>query len=389
MSTQSSAGEGKMKSPGKEKKRVRQHRKGFTLIELMVGSAVMMVIILGTLSLYVKSNRVSVDHQQFAELQHDVRSSMFFVMRDVRSTGVGLTDDVSGYFIEGVDGFGPSPESADSIKLAGNFDHPLKAKILKYQGGGGGGAATAFLYEMELENSPYGCPDFYENRVIFIWSATCPGCFAWRYLPANSVHGCESGAVHFNMQPGKALWNPPGGLVDSNCAADCYEDGFVTFGQIKHYWLDTTGNPGDYPSLNLTVNQDGYLGLPNTLYLTTFSDTGSLEHMALAQNVENLQFQYNRIDASGNFLGFTDWDASWTPDDISRIRQVRIWILGKTANPFVSVGKKAPSNLHLYRRPAVANSPVGSKDDKHRRFLLESTANIRNLSLNLYNTGSR
>jgi hypothetical protein len=74
---------------------------------------------------------------------------------------------------------------------------------------------------------------------------------------------------------------------------------------------------------------------------------------------------------------------------ISRIRQVKIWILGKTGDPFVSVSGTPPSNLHLYRRPAIANSPQGSQDDRHRRFLLESTANIRNLSLNIYNTGTR
>jgi len=141
--------------------------------------------------------------------------------------------------------------------------------------------------------------------------------------------------------------------------------------------------------LTLTVGEDGYLGIPNTLYLTTIAEDGSVMHMPLAQNIENLQFQYNMVDGSGNFLGFTEWDDSWTIDDRSRIRQVRIWVLGKTPDPFVSVSGDAPTNLHLYRRPAIANSPQATEDDKHRRFLLESTANIRNLSLNIYNTGTR
>ena len=370
-------------------RRIRKNRKGFTVIELLIGSVVMMVIILGTLSLYTKSNKISVDHQQFAEIQHDVRSSMFFISRDVRSAGVGLLQEISGYFLEGQDGFGPSPEGADSLKVVGNFEDPMSAKIEKYQGGGGGGSDTAFLYQLELRNAPYDCPDYYEERMVLVISTRCPGCFAYRFIPINSVFGCQQGAVHVNMQPGHSELNPPGGLVDSGCSADCYQDGILTFARIKLYWLDTTGNPGDYPSLNLVVGQKGYLGVPNTLYLTDSSETGVMEHRPFAQNIENLQFQYNRIDANGNFLGFTDWDTSWTPDDISRIRQVRIWILGKTARPFVSVGKKVPSNLHLYRRPAVANSPMGSQDDKHRRFLLESTANIRNMSLNIYNSGAR
>lgn len=367
----------------------RHEARGFTLVELLVGSVVMLVLILGTLSLYVQSNKMSVDQQQFAELQHDVRASMFFISRDIRSAGVGLTIDIAGYFLEGKDGFGPSPESSDSIIVMGNFDNPLNLRVRKYQGGGGGGAATVFLYEFELEHSPYECPEGYEDKDVIIISTTCPGCFAFRHIPQNSVHGCGEGAAHFNMQPGQSELNPPGGLVDTGCSADCFDDGIITFGQIKQYWLDTTGNPGDYPYFDLTVGQDGYLGLPNTLYLTTTAEDGSLMHMPLAQNIENLQFEYNLVDASGNFLGFTDWDDGWTVDDRSRIRQVRIWVLGRTPKPFVSVSGTPPANLHLYRRPAVANSPQASEDDRHRRFLLESTANIRNLSLSLYNTGTR
>lgn len=367
----------------------RRPTRGFTLVELLVGSVVMLILILGTLALYMDSNKISVDQQQFSEIQHDVRSSIFFIARDIRSAGVGLILDIAGYFLEGKDGFGPTPEFCDSLKVMGNFDKPLALRISDYQGGGGGGAATAFLYEFELEHAPYICPDEYENKQVIIFSTTNPGCFALRYIPENSVHGCGGGTAHVNMQPGQSELNAPGGLVDTGCSADSYDDGILTFAQIKQYWLDTTGNPGDYPDFTLTVGQDGYLGVPNTLYVTTIADDGSIMHMPLAQNIENLQFQYNMVDGTGSFLGFADWDDSWTADERSRIQQVRIWVLGRTPDPFVSVSGEAPANLHLYRRPAIANSPQASEDDKHRRFLLESTANIRNLSLNIYNTGKR
>lgn len=374
---------------GSRKKSQRKRERGFTIIELLVGSTVMMIIILGTLSLYMKSNRISVDHQQFAELQHDVRSSMFFITRDIRSTGVGLTEDIAGYFLEGLDGFGPDPEVSDTLKVMGNFDDPLDLRVRQYQGGVGGGAATVFFHDWELENTAYDCPEYFEDKIYILISTTCPGCYSIRNIPLNSLFGCGSGTAHANTQPGQSGLNPPGGLVDTGCSADCYDDSIITFVQIKQYWLDTTGNPGDYPSLNVQVGQDGYMGIPNTLYLTTMEGDGSLIHMPFAQNIENLQLQYNMIDTSGNFLGFADWSDSWTKDDISRIRQIRIWILGRTPNAFVSVGGKVASNLHLYRRPAVANSPLGDTDDMRRRFLLETTANIRNLSLNIYNTGSR
>jgi prepilin-type N-terminal cleavage/methylation domain-containing protein len=368
---------------------------GFTLIEILVGAAVMLLLVLGTLFLYMRSSQISVDQQQFTKLQHDVRSAMFLIGRDARSAGVGLTPDIAGFFIEGEDGLGPGPEGSDSLKVLGNFDDPLFLIIEKYQGGAGGGAATAFLYDWTLENAPYDCPGYYENRMVLIISTQCPGCFTFRYIPPNSVHGCGSGIEHFNMQPGQSELNPPGGLIDTGCAEACWDDAIVTLGQIKYYWLDTTGNPGDYPALALTVGQKGYLGEPQTLYLTTIDEStgsGTMMHLPLAQNIENLQFQYNGdLDNDGLLDGWMDWDPSWTGNTaiIELIQQIRIQVLGRTPEPFKHVSKAGSSTTHLYRRPALANSPLMAQDDYRRRFLLESTATIRNMSLDLYNTGAR
>jgi type II secretory pathway pseudopilin PulG len=378
-------------------------RPGFTLVEVLVGSTIMLAVILATLSLYMRSNKIAVDQQQFAELQQDVRSSMFFISRDARSAGVGLTSDISGYFIEGTDSYSPAPEESDALKLLGNFDNPLNLIIENYSGGAGGGAATAFLYQWALENSPYPCPDFYNNRVVMVISTKCPGCFTFRYIPDNSTFGCGSGIEHFNMQPGQSELNPPGGLVDTGCAADCWDDAIVTLGQIRYYWVDTTGNPNDYPDLTATLTPDrGYVvdesgnGVPNTLYMSTIDEStagGLMLHFPLAQNIESLQFQYNGdyLNADKVLDGFIDWQPNWTGDldTISRLSQIKMWVLGKTARPFVSFSSTPPANLHNYRRPAIANSVVATDDDMHRRFLLESTVTIRNMSLSLYNTGER
>lgn len=377
--------------------------RGFTLVELMVGSAVMLAVILAALSLYMRSNKAAVDQQQFAEMQQDVRSSMFFISRDVRSAGVGLTSDISGYFLEGTDGYGPSPEDSDALKILGNFDDPLELIIESYSGGSGGGAATAFLYQYSLENQPYDCPEFYENRMVMVISTRCPGCFTFRYIPNNSVFGCGSGTEHFNMQPGQSELNPPGGLVDTGCSADCWIDAIVTLGQIRLFWVDTTGNPADYPDLSASLTPDrGYLvgedgsGIPNTLYMTTIDEStgsGLMVHFPLALNIENLQFQYNGdyLNEDGILDGFIEWQPNWTGDldIISRLSQVKMWVLGKTPRRFVSFTGTPPANLHIYRRPAIANSVLATEDDMHRRFLLESTVTIRNMSLNLYNTDSR
>ena len=80
---------------------------GFTMIELLIGSAVMLVAVLGALLIYSRSNKVSVEQQMVTEVQNDVRSSMFFVTRDLRMAGAGLPEEFSGYFIEGRGQRGP------------------------------------------------------------------------------------------------------------------------------------------------------------------------------------------------------------------------------------------------------------------------------------------
>lgn len=370
--------------------------KGFTLVEIVVGSFIMLIIVMLSLVLYTKSNKTAVDQMQLAEIQHDVRSGIYFISEDVKNAGVGLPASLSGCFVEGIDGYGPAPEFSDSIKFMGGFDGALELKIEKYQGGGGGGASTAFLYSWDLENFHYSI-DFYIGKVILLASTTCPDCYAFRVI-TNAFGLDGTGVSKFNMSPGLSSgFNPPGGLIES-CAPNCWDDAEVTFGQIKQYWLDTTGIPGDYPDLNLTVGQAGYQGIPYVLYMTTVYD-GVLTHLPIALNIENLQFQYmGDLDFDGLTDASADWDNfNWTinpADDPStqigklvllrQIRLVRIWLLGKTANPFVEISGTPSTNIHLYRRPAIANSPMSDQDDRHRRFLVETTSNIRNHCLDFY-----
>lgn len=379
-------------------------KKAFSLIELLLGSAIMLVVLAATLGIYMRSNRSAVDQQQLTDLQSNVRSGMYFIAKDVRSAGAGFLTEIAGYFLEGTDAASEGDAAADSIRLMANYDDPLLLRIEDYSGGTGGGAATAFLYDYSLENSPYDCPDYYEDRVYLIISVRCPGCYAIRYIADNQVFGCGTGANHVNFSPGRSDLNPPGGLLDTGCDADCWIDAIITLGQIKLYWLDTTGNLSNFNEFSLTPGQDGYIGEPGVLYVSTTFREGSMTHVAIARNIENLQFQYNGdMDEDGQLDGFQDWDnANWTiqasdteeqrnakRDLISRIRQVKIWVQGRTERPFVSVSGTPPPGVYIYQRPTLANSPGDDTVDRRRRFVLESTSNIRNLSLSLYNIGTR
>lgn len=355
---------------------------GFTLIELLVGSTVMLIVVLGTLFLYMRTNQISVDQQQFAEVQQNVRSSVYLVSRDVRSTGVGLPEEFAGYTMQGLDNEDQSGVvQPDRLRIMGNIEDPMSVTIDNYQGS----AANAALVDFSLEQYHY--PDeYYENRYVLVLPNPDSGCIAGEVRVVTSVtHNATGSNEKFNFSPGLAPdVDPPGGFSGSCPSSNDYDGGMITFIEVKEFWLDVTGN---YTGLSAGLN--GYIGggEGGILYMTQNG-----YHYALAQNVENLQFEYNGdFDNDGLLDGWFPWDPAWTGDPImvSRVHQVRIWILGRTRDPYTHVTRNVPTDLHVFRRPLVANSPAASDNDMHRRYLIQSSANVRNRTIEIYNTGIR
>jgi prepilin-type N-terminal cleavage/methylation domain-containing protein len=381
--------------------RRRQHidcQKGFTLTELLVSSAVLLIVVLGALSIFSRSNKMSSDHQSFSDIQNEVRSAMYYISRDIRGSGVGVSLLMAGYFVEGVDGYSPGEAAADQVLFIGNYDSSMVLRVESFGGG------IAKLYAGELTNSPYACPGYFENRTYLLQSTSCPNCFIYLFAGPGSVSGCEGGQEKIDFKDKESDLPPPGKKKDTGCDSACWNDSRLSPIQIKRFWLDSTGNPSDFPEMGLIVGANGYLGIADTFYATTIDDSEGTIHLPLAMNIENIQFEYNGdLDDDGSLDGFTAWDnTNWTiqsgdddstraakADIIGRIRQVRIWVCGKTPNPFRSMSGSPPINIHLYRRPSISNSAGADADDFHRRFLLESTVSVRNLSLNIYNNGTR
>lgn len=361
----------------------RLNRNGFTLVEFLIGSVVMLVVILGSLQIYQHSNRISVDQQQFAQLQHDVRSGMFFIQQDGRSAGVGLPMEFVGYYLEGTDNENQGAEvTPDRLVVMGNLEDPLNLRIENYQGS----AANLRLDDYSFEQYPY--PDeYYEDMVVLVLPNPDSGCRAGEIREVTHVsHSATGGNERFNFSHGLSKdFNLPGGLGGTCSSSNDYDGGTVAFVNVKEYWLDVTGN---YPGL--TAGDNGYIGngAGNVLYVTHNG-----VHRPLAQNIENLQFQYNGdFDDDGLLDGFMDWNSLWTndPDMVAKITHVRIQIVGCTPDKFMSIsGRQPPADVHLYRRPALGNTPAAAQDDMHRRFVLESTISVRNRGLTLYNFGER
>ncbi len=360
-------------------------RRGFTLTELLVGSTVMLIIILATSALYTRSNKVAVDQSMYAELQQDLRSAMYFVTRDMRMAGVGLPIEFQGYYFQGTDNEtqGTADVTPDRLLMMGNLEDPLNLDIENYQGLS---SINLSVDDYSFEEYPY--PDaFYENKMVLVLPNPASGCRAGQVRQVTHVtHNASGNTEKLNFSPGLAPGiNPPGGLSGTCTQSSDYDGGQVSFIDVKEFWLDITGN---YPGLTAGLN--GYIGngQGGILYMTWNGN-----YYPIAQNVENIQFEYNGdLDEDGSLDGFRPWDFGhlWSLDEIGRIREIRVMILGRTPRAFVAVSGTPPAQLYLYQRPLISNDEGGlGQPDRHKRFLLDSTSNVRNLTLNIYNYGTR
>ncbi|HDZ27417.1 MAG TPA: hypothetical protein ENH65_13020 [Candidatus Aminicenantes bacterium] len=378
-------------------------RRGFTVIEVLIGSSIMLGIIVATLSLYTKSNKVSVDQQQFADIQHNVRAAMYFLSRDIKSIGAGLPLQFSHAFLEGDnnDSSGGPPVYPDRLTFLGNSD-PLRLIIQSFDPG----SNTVTFEPNQFDMYPYTATSYpadtlgYINRLIIVFPNPELNVQKGEVGKITSVNFVTNQIVfdRVNGKVPKDLNLNPGGDPDD------YIGGTVTFIELKTYWLDVDGS---YPGGHVGV--DGYLGEPGVMYVSQWNPiSDSYEHLALALNIEDLQFQYhgdmdadqqlddNNSDTIIDVNDFLNWgdggdkSFNWNDDEVSAgIRSVRFLILGKTANPYIGFsGTPSDAMRYIYGKPAIADSPAGDEMDKHRRFLLESTAQIRNMSLSLYNSGT-
>jgi len=380
-----------------------KNRPGLTLLELLIGSTIILAVVLATLSLYVRSNKVSVDQLQFSELQHDVRAAMFFISRDLKSIGAGIAEEFAGYFLQGINNDpnqSSAPVQTDRLTILGNSD-PLRLVIESYSPSSG----TIILDANEFNLYPYNenaypaDPKGYLNRLILILPN--PGSGNTQNGELGQITGVDF--VNYQITFNTVNVPLPNGLATGGVADD-YIGGTVHFIELKTYWLDVDGN-----YTGLTPGTDGYLGQPGILYVSRWNSLiNGFEHQPLVQNIEDLQFQYNgdldddQLLDDYNTNGMIDmndylnWDddygkaKDWTNDPtiVDGIRCVKVWILGRTANPYISFSGAPPDEVkYVYGKPSIADSPAAAQADKHRRFLLESTANVRNMSLDIYNAG--
>ena len=334
------------------------------MIELLVGSSVMLIAILGALFVYARSNKVSVEQQMVTEIQNDVRSSMFFLSRDLRMAGAGLPEEFSGYFIEAQDNEdqGAGEVLPDRVTLLGNIEEPLNLPIRNYQGS----SVVLDIEDFSFEQYAYG-DAFYANKFVIVLPNPASGCRAGEVrIVTHVTHSTGGTNERFNFSPGLAPGvDPPGGLSGTCPSPNDYDGGTISFIDVKEFWLDVTGN---YPGLTAGVN--GYIGGGDggVLYCTHNG-----VHFPLARNIENFQLEYNGdLDNDLILDGWSPWDNTWTLAQVARIQQVRMWVLSRTAGATsvkaTSPGASNPSPpaRATARPPRPTTGTGGSRSNRPR-----------------------
>jgi type II secretory pathway pseudopilin PulG len=360
---------------------MKNQRSGFTLIEVLVAGSIMVLVVVGSLAIYVRGQRVAADQQQFLDVQMETRAALNILTREIRMAGAGLPETHLGYTLEGVDNENQGVEvRPDRLRIVGNIESALSLTIDKSQGS----ATQVTLKDDALERYPY--PDsFYPGKIALLIprpESTCTGAALRRITSLNHPSSGKNETLALAaLSPAVRL---PMGLSDNCPDADYTDGGTLILADVHEFWLDVTGNYS-----GLTAGASGYIGggASGILYLTKNG-----VHYPLARNIENLQFRYNGDidgDALGVLDGAQDWNSAWTSTQVGRIRNVTCYLLGRTANPFQTVKGTASSAMTPYRRPGLANTGAATASDGKKRSLQAVTVNIRNLGMILYNTGER
>lgn len=83
---------------------LRTRNEGFTLVELLVATAIGLIVLSAVYSTYTTQQRSYILQEQIATMQQNLRAAMYFMVREIRMAGCDPTGDA----LAGITGAGPT-----------------------------------------------------------------------------------------------------------------------------------------------------------------------------------------------------------------------------------------------------------------------------------------
>jgi len=239
---------------------------GVTLIELLVAMAISAILIAAIYRTFISQQKTYTVQEQVVDMQQNVRVAINRMMREIRMAGFGNVSDV--LKLGGVNGFSEvvTPEGSNKITIVGGF------KQIRRDNGDPIVVDSASGNQITLN---YATDEFDGNAHRFI----CIG-----GIESNTVQSRSERIL--TLDEPLRYTHPPGTPI--------YKIQAITYG--------------------LRNNDDGV----RVLFRDLYSNTGSSKRETVAENIENVQFEY--------------FDANAKPIAIpANIRMVKVTVTARTS----------------------------------------------------------
>jgi prepilin-type N-terminal cleavage/methylation domain-containing protein len=262
--------------------------KGVTLVELLIALVISTILIAALYRAFVGQRKTAAVQEQVADMQQNVRVAINRMMREIRMAGFGSVGDVLSQ--GGVNGFTDviTPND-DSITIVGGF-RQISALAADAAGG--------------------------QNKITLA-NATEASEFDGAIHHYLSVGGLESNTVQSRTRADLTLDKPL--RVTYPMGTPVFKIHAITYG-IR----DDSGTP--------------------VLFRNLYSNTTSSQRETVAENIENVQFEY--FDADGNLLALPIADPGI-------IRMIRVSVRARTDLPDPELMKAGTDG---YRRRTIASN---------------------------------
>ncbi len=229
-----------------------KNKNGVTLIELLVALVISALLIAALYRTFIGQQKTYIVQEQVVDTQQNARAAINRMMREIRMAGFGGVQDVLSQG-GGVNGFTVEiTPNANSITIVGGFG---QVSTLAAEAAGG---QTLVTLASAAEASQFD------------------GGAAHRFI---SIGGTESNTVSLRAGAILTLSNPL---------------------KLTHKLTDQSGNPVSIPIFKIhaiTYGLRNDAGVP-VLFRDLYSNTTSSQRDTVAENIENIQFEY--LDSNGN-----------------------------------------------------------------------------------------
>jgi len=354
-------------------------QRGITLIEVMIAMVLALLLLGGTVSMFIANKRIYREQEEMARMQENARFAIGMIVHDIRMSGyTGCADDpravqnhVNGATGANILAFDNAVEGSEN---GGNWAPGGSTDVTGSMLPGTDGITVRYLDDTGLKVKP----PFMTTTAADLHILTNNGLYQGEIV---GVYDCEdvdifqisnaspdtSGSVAHNTGTGTP------GNATKNFQKKYQGDASIVKLVSRRYYIGTGAYGG--PSLfrnELSRDRDDSDGDGNTTEVIQHSDE-------MIEGVENMQILYGEDTSGGDKIV----DTYVTADNVTNwndVLSVRIALLMRTLKPNTQI--PPDTSVHtLLGGTAAGGATVGPKNDYYRRRLFTMTVEIRNRSI--------